>query len=135
MKKKNNGVSLIVLTITIILTIIMAGVGISVLVNRRYFEEASYASFLSSFEGYKEELEDYIGNQEFLNNGRYDRKSLNADKNHLSYKGVNVSGKTIKDIIKTLNDSHIDQVIVENGNLKYTGSVQKIIDQVNIVTN
>lgn len=135
MKKNMKGISLVVLVITIVLVIILAGVGISAIVSNRYFEEADYANFLSSFNGYKEELEDYIANEEFINNGRYDRTSLNADKDHLSYKGVNLPGKTIRTIIKTLSDSNLDLIIIENGNLKYTGTVQKIIDQVNIATN
>ena len=132
MKKEKKGISLIVLVITIILIAILAGVGISIVINERYFEEADYASFLYSFEGYKNELEDYIGNQDFLNNGRYDRKSLNADKTHLSYKGSNIDGQTIKNIIKSISEEHLNEIIVENGYLKYTGSVQKLKDDLNV---
>ena len=132
MKNNKKGISLAVLVVTIAILIILVATSISVVLNKRYFSKADYSSFVSNFDTYKDELEDYISNQEFLNNGRYNRESLNANKTEVYYNGSKLENMTIKDIIPTISDYYLDDIQVYNGYLKYVGDNNEFKDKVNV---
>lgn len=132
MKNNKKGISLIVLVITIALLLIIVATTVSTILNKRYFKKADYSSFLENFDNYKDELEDYIGNEEFLNNGRYNRESLFAEKDSVYYNSSKIDGKTIKDIIPTISDEYINDIRVYRGTLIYTGTVLSYRDAANV---
>jgi len=132
MKKSKKGISLAVLVVTIAILIILVATSISIVLNKKYFDKAEFSNFVSNFDTYKDELEDYISNQEFLNNGRYNRESLNANKTEVYYNGSKLTNKTIKDIIPTISDNYLDEIQVYNGYLKYVGDNNDFKDRVNV---
>lgn len=78
--KKNNkqGISLIVLVITIIIMIILAAVVVITLKEAGIIGIAETGTFKQNLANWKTELEVYVGNETVENKGRYNRELLNA---------------------------------------------------------
>lgn len=77
--KNNNGITLIVLVVTIIILVILAGVSIvSILGNNSFITKSSDSSFSSKIANFKEELNLYISSKTTENHGNYDKSTLFA---------------------------------------------------------
>ena len=110
MRKKvrnNKGITLLVLTITIIILLILAGVTISALTGENgILTQASLASLETKFSNYKEELELYKVNKT-MENQNFESESLAAGQTDLNYntKKEEETGN-IKTIITNLEDNN-----------------------------
>lgn len=131
MNNKKSGITMVVLIITIAVMLILVTVSISTIINKRYFSRAEEMSFNSNFDNYKNELEDYIGKQDILYNGRYNSSKLFADKSGIYYDGKTTLGENIKTIIPTISDDYIDIIKVYQGRIVYTGDDEKYRSKVN----
>lgn len=128
---KKSGIALVTLIITIIIVIILASVGIGIVINKNYFGKAEDMKFSSNIRNYMEELYDYIENEEFLNNSRYNQEELFADENGIYYNGEKIENKTIKDIITTISDDDLKDVKIYKGSIVYVGGTKKYQEQIN----
>ena len=102
MFKRQNGITLIALVITIIVLLILAGVSINLATGENgIIEQAQNASIKQKFAKYKEELE--LG----------------------MYGQVTVAGEQMKNYIQTLSDEDVDKFVIINGALGYIGEDTK----------
>ena len=116
--KKNKGITLIALIITIIVLLILAGVSIAMLTGESgVITQAQKAKISTELSGYKEELELYkisklTENQEFLDG------SLTAGKTNLSY-NTQKAGETgnIKTVITSISDEYMEKLEIIKGEL------------------
>ena len=116
--KKNKGITLIALVITIIVLLILAGVTIAMLMgDNGIITQAQEAKISTELSGYKEELEIYkisklTENQEFLEG------SLTAGKTNLSY-NTQKAGETgnIKTVITSISDEYMEKLEIIKGEL------------------
>lgn len=121
MRKKvrnNKGITLLVLTITIIILLILAGVTISALTGENgILTQASLASLETKFSNYKEELELYKVNKT-MENQNFESGSLAAGQTDLNYntKKEEETGN-IKTIITNLEDKYFTSLEVIKGEL------------------
>lgn len=141
---KKQGISLIILVITIIVTIILVGVVISNLTNNDPTGQASKAAFINDVQSFKDELAIYKQDT-YVSNAKVNNvKTLQADETSVTYKGVVDTSKTIKDVIPSLGIStkYDGEFVVVNGELVYKGTDEdektwstssgvKLIDEVN----
>ena len=117
---KRKGISLIVLVITILVMIILAGVVVVSLQKNNPIEKAKEATFKQSLAQIGEELEMFCVNEK-AQNSEFNKESLHASKNNLAFNTKKESsGKNIYDIIPSLKDSkYKNQVEVIQGMLFY----------------
>lgn len=123
----NSGITLIALVITIIILLIISGIGIEILSGSNGMitksEEAIYKQKLSA---YKEQVNMYIM-EKYTSDVNFDKNKFNADKNMGSYtleqEEVTISG--LRDVIATITDDDCDKFIIENGKLKILEDVDE----------
>lgn len=115
------GVSFIVLVVTIIVSIILLSVVVLNIKNSNVMSESSETKFKANIKTYQDELADYISEQEFQNSGRYN-DSLYADLKVVKYENTVLPNITIKDVISSITDSDLENFIVYNSEVMYTGS-------------
>ena len=117
---KRKGISLIVLVITILVMIILAGVVVVSLQKNNPIEKAKEATFKQSLAQIGEELEMFCVNEK-AQNSEFIKDTLHASKNSLAFNTkTESSGKNIYDIIPSLKDSkYKNQVEVIQGMLFY----------------
>lgn len=123
-KVKNNsnikpqGITLISLVVTILILLILAGVGIPLTIgDNGIFSRASKATLVAEFSNYLEELQLYNG-EKSLQNLQYNPETLNAGKNTLVYDTQPEDEQgSIKDVIKSIKDEYLDKFEVVNGKL------------------
>jgi type II secretory pathway pseudopilin PulG len=123
MKFSKNGISLIVLVITIIVIIILAGAVILSLASNNPISQASKSTFLSDLGNFKTELDLYKSKQYLDNLGSYDPELLQANGSSITYNGVTDDTKSIEDIITTLdgNAKYAGKFEIINGSLLFLG--------------
>ena len=116
--KKNKGITLIALIITIIVLLILAGVSIAMLTGESgVITQAQKAKISTELSGYKEELELYkisklTENQEFLDG------SLTAGKTNLSYNTQKAEETgNIKTVITSISDEYMEKLEIIKGEL------------------
>lgn len=129
-KNKKSGIALVTLFLTIIIVILLTSVGLGIAINKNYFGRAEDMKFNSNFENYKNELEDYIGNQEYLSGGTYNAESLFADNQGIYYENESITGN-IKTIIPTIADDYLEDIRVYKGSLVYVGGTKEYQQKVN----
>ena len=117
---KRKGISLIVLVITILVMIILAGVVVVSLQKNNPIEKAKEATFKQSLAQIGEELEMFCVNEK-AQNSEFNKETLHASKNNLAFNTkTESSGKNIYDIIPSLKDSkYKNQIEVIQGMLFY----------------
>lgn len=107
MKKTNReGISLIVLVITIIVMLILVSAVILKLKDSNIPDNAKEVTFKSDVSGLKDELLAYV---------------INAEAHGTEKDEINYSGEEIKNAITSINEKYIRILEVENGELKYVG--------------
>lgn len=124
--QKNKGISLIVLVITMIVLVIIAGAVIASFGSGNVTSKTEEMKFKVSISDFAEELSNYISakEHEYTAKGKvYDGSSLIATKDYLMYDGKFVEGQTILDLIPSLkkdeDENYDTKLKVENGQLKY----------------
>lgn len=122
-KRKERGISLIVLIITIIVIIIISGAVILSITENSPISQASEATFKADVDAFKSDLTLYITGQYSVDKS-YDPNKLDANDLFLEYNGVNLPGKTIKDVIPILSSTnkYEGQFEVEDGELVFSGT-------------
>lgn len=120
---KKRGISLIVLVITIIVIIILAGATILNLTQNNPIESANKAQFYSAVDSFKNELNLYKLSKLGNTAGNYDASKLFAYKDKVIENEVEDTSKNITNIISSINNTRYKDIfIIENGNLIYVGS-------------
>ena len=115
-KKKDKGITLIALVVSIIILIILAGVSISMLTGENgIIGKVSLAKTSTEFSNYKEELEQWKMSKT-IEDVSFSDDTLSAGKNNLSYGGEKKDGN-IKTIIPDLKDDYLDEIEVIKGQL------------------
>lgn len=82
-KMNKKGISMIVLIIMIAVFLILLVTVILTAKNERISDRAREAAFKATVLSYKEQLDDYIANQEFINSGRFDAYTVNFDTSNI----------------------------------------------------
>jgi len=108
--KKEKGISLIVLVITIIVIIILAGSVILSIVNNSPIDKASEAAFKTTNREYSTEL---------------DMESISSFANGIDPFDLEVSSANIKDHISVIKPSDETKYNIQNGELAYIGTNEK----------
>jgi len=123
MKIQKNGISLIILVITIIVIIILAGSVILSLSQNNPISQASKATYLSDLKNFQTELELYQSTQFANNLGSYNPALLQADNDSVTYNGIIDTSITMNDIIPSVTQSskYSGQFQVIAGKLIYGG--------------
>lgn len=114
--KNKKGISLIVLVITIIVMIILAGAIILSLSNGNIIENARIAKFKSNINTYKDELSMSIGDK------------IIADRSIIA-SSISIDKNNIKEYISNMTDSDANRFLIVEGKLTY------INDSTNLFTD
>lgn len=109
------GISLIVLTITIVVLIILAGATILTISNANLINKSSETAFRTNISNYLEEYNTWLSVEKMKHRGNVDVLKINASKN------VAYNGNYIQDIIKNIKNEDIENYEIIAGNLTYTG--------------
>ncbi len=109
--QKKNGISLIVLVITIIVMVILAGAIILTLNNSGIINKSSEAVFKQNVKNYQSELSLYLA-EKLAENPKFDYKKLNA---------TNETTPSIKDMIPSITEQDASEFEVFLGSIKYAG--------------
>ncbi len=117
--KRNKGISLIVLIITIIVIIILAGSVILNLTNSNIIPQANEAKFKTNIEQYNSELAIVISGK-YLQSSSFNPRLFNA----AAWDGTqgNIAG-TIKEYIKSITVADGAKLEIQKGELVYVGDV------------
>ena len=121
---KRKGISLIVLVITILVMIILAGVVVVSLQKNNPIEKAKEAEFKTSVTSFLDELNLYHTQMLSNNQGSYEQNRINANKDNIVYIGsgqIDTNGN-IKNLIPSMTGKYLDILEVQSGKLIYTGS-------------
>ena len=118
-KDFRKGISLIVLTITIVVLIILAGAAILTISNADLINKSSETTFRTNISNYLEEYNTWLSVEKMKHRGNLDVSKINASKN------VAYNGNYITDIIKNIKNEDIENYEIIAGNLVYTGAGQK----------
>lgn len=118
MTKREKGITLIALVITIIVLLILAGVSIAMLAgDNGIMTQAKAAKISTMLSTYKEELELYKTEKRTENTNFLD-SSLNAGKNSLLYNTQKENEKgNIKTVITQLDEEYIEKIEIIKGEL------------------
>ena len=134
--KLKKGISLIVLVITIIVMIVLAGAVILALSNSGIIEKATSSAFKTDVKTIKEEYE-YKMAELKLNDETFDQTTLNASDTTLSYNTKTEEGGNLYSIVPTA-EKYKDEFEVRDGVLRYKGENYKKLnwaEEVGITTN
>lgn len=115
--KKNKGISLIVLIITIIIILILAGTVILSLAQNNAIDKAREAKFKTDVDAFKNDLQLWISNEYLTKPKNFNSKDVNADNTTNGYEN-----KKITDIITSMNNEYASKFIIKEGQLIYIGS-------------
>ncbi|MDD4375947.1 MAG: hypothetical protein PHR25_04110 [Clostridia bacterium] len=110
------GISLIVLVITIIIMIILAGTIILSIKSSGIIEKASEAVFKSNLKTYNEEYMLWLIAKETDSPGEFTKELVNCSKT------IDYNGQNIQDIITSMKKGDYDKYEIINGKLIYVGS-------------
>ena len=116
MNKRNKGITLIALAVTIIVMLILAGVTIATLTGENgIITQAKQATITKELSEYKEQIELFTANLR-MENSEFDEESLFAGRESLRYntKDENEEG-TIKTICPQIKDSWISKLEIKKG--------------------
>ena len=119
-----NGISLVVLIITIVMIIILAGAVIVSIISNNPISEAKKVEFKSDLTSFANELNTYNSNQIMDGIKGYTPSKLNADVDSVTYDGIEDTNKTINNIIPLLESkSKYDGLFeVVEGKLVFLGT-------------
>ena len=115
---ETRGITLIVLVITIIILLVLAGISISSLTETGLFTKAKEAKVKSIFSGIKEEFELYKISK-FAESTNFETGTLNAGKENLSYNGKVQEGN-IYSILKNLDKKYENSFEIIKGELIFS---------------
>ena len=116
---KRKGISLIVLVITILVMIILAGVVVVSLQKNNPIEKAKEARFKEDLSAIGSELELFYINEVSLNS-EFNKETMHADRGKCEYNTSNGTVKNIYEVIPSLkNSKYKNQIEIIQGNLFY----------------
>ena len=101
-KKFKNGISLVILIITIVVMVILAGAVIMSLSGNNPITQASKFAFKSDVKSFTNELNTYNSNQIMDGPKGYSPSMLQADENSITYDRIKDTNKSINDVIPLL---------------------------------
>lgn len=115
--RTNKGISLIVLVITIVVMLILAGVVVLSLANNNPITQSKEAQFKSNIDAYNSELSMVVSNK-YLKNRAFDKDTFNFP----LWDGISGGEGTIKEHIQSLTKEDGPKFKIEKGKLVYVGS-------------
>ena len=121
---RKSGLSIILLIISIIVSIILAGAVILNLLQYNPIKQTSKTVFMTDLEGFRNELNVYNSEQYMFGEREYSSLRLQADETSVTYAGIVDNDKTINDLIPSLvkTPKYYDQLEVVNGKLVFKGT-------------
>lgn len=117
--KRNKGISIIVLVITIIIVLILAGVVILSLIVNNPIQQSKEAKFKANIDAYKSELNLAIYNK-YLSDFNFNPNTFDIS----SWDGIGDGKGTIKEYIPNITVDDAKKFKVENSKLVYIGDEQ-----------
>lgn len=114
MNKK--GISLLMLTITIVVLLILTGVTILNISNAGLIKNSEKTAFKNTAKSYLEELDNWISIEKMKHRGNFNETEVNASKE------VAYNGEYLQDIIKNIAEEDIEKYEIVGGRLVYTGN-------------
>lgn len=114
MNKK--GISLLMLTITIVVLLILTGVTILNISNAGLIKNSEKTAFKNTAKSYLEELDNWISIEKMKHRGNFNENEVNASKE------VAYNGEYLQDIIKNIAEEDIEKYEIVGGRLVYTGN-------------
>ena len=118
MSKKNKGITLIALVITIVVLLILAATSIALLTgDDGIITNAQNSKISTELSEYKEQLELYISNRK-LENMKFDKETLFAGKDTLRY-NTQKEGETgtIKTICPEMKSNYVEKIQIKKGKI------------------
>ena len=103
---QSNGISLVILLITMVVIVILSGSAIFIFVNNNPIEQANKVIYLSDLKNFQDELESYKSNLSLDIFSGYNPSSLQADDNSVTYNGIVDTSKNIVDLVPSIEESH-----------------------------
>lgn len=115
--KKNGGITLIALVVTIILLLILSSVTINIVINEGILDNASKAKIMQELAEYKEELGMYILEKQ-MDNIDFKAESLTVGKTNLEY-NTRKEGEegNIRTVIPNISDKYFESMEIIKGKL------------------
>lgn len=115
--RKNQGITIISLVITIIVLLILSGVTISTLTSENgIINKAKVTKMATEFARYNEEVEQWKLSKAMKVDEDFQEDTLSAGKSNLSYDGEKKEGN-IKTIIPDMLDEYLDEIEIIKGKL------------------
>ncbi len=118
MSKKNKGITLIALVVTIVVLLILAATSIAMLTgDDGIITNAQNSKISTELSEYKEQLELYISNRK-LENMKFDKETLFAGKDTLRY-NTQKEGETgtIKTICPEMKSNYVEKIQIKKGKI------------------
>lgn len=115
--RRNSGISLIVLVITIIVILILAGTVILSLSSNNLIGQATAAKFKSDAQEINSELQLWISSKYLDARGGFNPATVNVDNLNKKYEG-----QTISQILTTLKGDNVNKFQIAGGKLVYVGN-------------
>ena len=118
MSKKNKGITLIALVVTIVVLLILAATSIAMLTgDDGIITNAQNSKISTELSEYKEQLEMYISNKK-LENMEFDKETLFAGKDTLRY-NTQKEGETgtIKTICPEMKSNYVEKIQIKKGKI------------------
>jgi len=115
--KINKGISLIVLVITIVVMLILAGVVVLSLSNNNPIGQSKEAQFKNNIDAYNSELSIAVSNQ-YIKNRAFDKETFNLP----LWNGISDGEGTIKEFVPSITKEDGPKFKIEKGKLVYVGS-------------
>ena len=118
MSKKNKGITLIALVVTIVVLLILAATSIAMLTgDDGIITNAQNSKISTELSEYKEQLELYISNRK-LENMKFDKETLFAGKETLRY-NTQKEGETgtIKTICPEMKSNYVEKIQIKKGKI------------------
>ena len=124
--RKNNGITLIALVITIIVMLILVAVTINIVAQGGLFDSASEATFKTELSKLQEELEIYKMTKLTEFGEKFEATSLTASTSRLYYDPVGETEGNIEEVMPSISEKMKKKIEVLNGEILFLGSEKEI---------
>lgn len=126
MIKKEEGITLVALIITIVVLVILVAVTIKNTMDSNLIETAEEATIRTTFSQIAEEYEMYVASR-IMEDIRFDKNTLNAYENSLNYNTKKEEGGNIETIFSKELKGKLTNFEVTKGNLMYRSTDERLI--------
>lgn len=131
MRSKNKGITIVALVITIILILIIGGVGLSLVLSKdSIINKARDGVFAQKIAKYYEEYELYLVAQYATDLEGFDKSSVNAE----NVENIETGIIPIKNIIPSLTEQYcLERIRIEKGEMKFSNFTEREMQIINSI--